>query len=755
FYHAHSVEQIDDDRFIIFDNDLHNQTDRDSSKSRILEIKIDEETMTAHEVWSWTGDRSYFSSWWGDADRLANGNRLGTFGTEWKLEGPYGARLVEVNGDGEIVWEMSFRNNDDIIYAIYRMERIRFSPILSSPADVLASYGTDLELSWQAWYNFRSKRTMHGTYDLYIDDSLSETGAVDYPKFWRPTNMSFNIGSLDVGDHNITLAIKDEGGHRTSDTINVSVRTFHVDRTGPLIIETGQFNSTIIWSGVTSHSVSYELSANSTILEQSLWDGSEIQLDLNGLSIGRHNIILKFTNTSGTVFIDSFWVTVNPSALPEFINSPDDTTINWNSSTTMSWSVFDHSPSEWFLLHNGKLQQSGSWIGGVYDIDWTVSDIDEGFHNITMVLQDVASNVVSSTVWLDVIPPSPPVLTEAPDSGNLEWARQTEQFDWEVHGGTHWIIYRNGTVLKEDVKRDPIITLKIEDWQADEWRLGNYNITLIVSDDLHSISSTIWLTVYVDFGDAYVDSIVTTRSDWYSMGENAIGTPDNEFASLFEDYGPGYMTLDMGRNEEIFNEPGTDFEIIASGGDYSVSVSPDLDHPFISLGVASGTQSFDLSLVEYNTVRYIRLEMYRSETVFVDAIIALNYNEQGSDVEDPVIQHLDNIEIWTNQTPYELGWDVYDMTPWNYSVYINDTLKFQGPWNGDSIIYPFAQAPGNWEVQLVVYDLFDNHASSTFIVTLKSAPFTRFEIGVMLSSGIIGVALVVVFLLKRRQELAT
>ncbi|MHA2211490.1 MAG: hypothetical protein ACXABV_20230, partial [Candidatus Thorarchaeota archaeon] len=63
--------------------------------------------MTASEVWSWTGDLSYFSGWWGDADRLANGNRLGTFAAEAREAGPYGARLVEVNDDGEIVWEMS------------------------------------------------------------------------------------------------------------------------------------------------------------------------------------------------------------------------------------------------------------------------------------------------------------------------------------------------------------------------------------------------------------------------------------------------------------------------------------------------------------------------------------------------------------------------------------------------------------------------------------------------------------------------
>jgi hypothetical protein len=596
---------------------------------------------------------------------------------------------------------------------------------------------------------------MHGTYDLYVDDFLSDTGFIDYDKFWRPTNISLNIGSLDVGYHNVTLIIKDEAGHSTSDTVNVSVQTFHVDRTGPLFTETGASNSTIRWSGVTSYSVSYELSANGTVLQHGPWNGSDVLLNLNSLSIGRYNVILEFTNASGIVYTDSFWVTVNPSAAPEFINTPGDTTIDWNSTTTMSWTVFDHSPTQWSLFRNGELNQSGGWDGGNHIIDWTVADIDEGVYNITMVLQDVASNVVSSTTWLDIIPPSPPVLTEAPDSDIIEWAKETERYDWEVHGGNQWMIYRNGTVLKEDAKGEPTITLQIKDWQADSWRLGTYNITLAVKDDSHTVSSTIWLTVFVDFGDAYVDSVVPTRSSWYSSGENVIGVPDNEYASLFEDYGPGYMTLDMGENEEILNEAGIDFEIRASGGNYSVSVSPDLDQPFISLGVVSGTHSFDLSVVEYNSVRYIRLEMRSSETVYIDAAVALNYNEQGSDDESPLITHPGNIEIWTNQTPYELEWNVYDMTPWNYKIYINDSLKFQGPWNGNAIAYALnLRTPGNWEVMLVVCDLFDNQASSAIIVTLKLAPSTIL-LTVVLTSGIMAIALVIVFLMKRRLELAT
>ncbi len=753
FYHAHSVEQIDDNRYIIFDNDFHNQTDNGNHRSRILEIEIDENTMTATEAWSWTGDLSYYSAWWGDADRLANGNRLGTFGTETKDVGPYGARLVEVNEDGDIVWEMSFENTEEFIYGVYRMERIRFSPLLSSPPDVLVSYGSSLDLSWQTWYNFRSKRTMYGTYELYIDDFLSDNGPVEFDKFWRATNLNFGFSGLSVGDHNITLLVKDEGGHGTSDTVNVSVRTFHIDRTGPLIIETSVSNSIITWSGVSSYSVSYELSVNGTVIGQDIWDKSDIHLDLNTLSIGHYNIILEFTNTTGIVYSDSFWVIVNPSAIPVFTSVPDDTSIDWNTTTTMSWSVFDHSPSEWYLYRNGTIILSGTWNGGTHNIDWHVSGVDEGLYNITMILRDVVSNTNSSTCWLYVIPPSPPILTKAPYSDTIEWAKSTVRYNWEVHGGTHWMLYRNGTIMKEGTKRAPQLTLEIINWQADGWRLGDYNITLVVSDELYSISSTIWLTVYVDFGDAYVDAVVTTRSAWYSDGDNAVGAPDGEVASLFEDYGPGYMTLDMGENEEIFDEEGTDFEVIANGGNYSISVSPDLIQPFLDLGVVSGNHSFELSSIEYNKVRYVKLEIYSSETVFLDAIVALNYNEQGSDNDAPIINQLNDLEIWTNQTPYEIEWTVSDRTPWNYSIYLNGTLSYTAPWDGSPIVYSFdPPSPGVWEVHLVVVDLFDNTATNTLLITLHQVPGIEPWVLLAIGSGVVGVIALTAYLFHRKKS---
>jgi hypothetical protein len=224
FYHPHSVEYIDEDTFILFDNDLHNQTNPSNRRSRILEITINEATMTANESWMWIAPEEYFSIIWGDADRLPNGNRLGAFGTfSHFVDTMIGARLVEVDNQGQIVWEMNFPHSSEFIYGVYCAERFRFSPVLSSPPDIIAGNEDEVTVTWQSWYNFRSKRRINGLFTLYLDCDPIESGVHTYDKFWRQTNLTFNLGRFSVGNYNLTIALADEAGHITTDSINISV----------------------------------------------------------------------------------------------------------------------------------------------------------------------------------------------------------------------------------------------------------------------------------------------------------------------------------------------------------------------------------------------------------------------------------------------------------------------------------------------------------------------------------------------------
>ena len=224
FYHGHALEKVNDNTFIYFDNDAHNQTDALNFHSRIIEITINEKTMEAQITWKWESPKDYFSAWWGDADVLPNSNRLGTFGThDHDGTTSIGARLVEVDSTGNIVWEMNFPRDGDISHGVYVMDRIRFSPIIGINDTYWSKFGEDAIVNFQTWYNFRNKYSMNGNYSIYLDGTEIESKDFTFEKYWQPTNLSTNVGILNKGKYNLTIILEDESGHQTIKDVELSI----------------------------------------------------------------------------------------------------------------------------------------------------------------------------------------------------------------------------------------------------------------------------------------------------------------------------------------------------------------------------------------------------------------------------------------------------------------------------------------------------------------------------------------------------
>jgi hypothetical protein len=223
FFHPHSLERVDDDTFILFDNDHHNQNNLANHKSRMLEITIYEDTMEAHESWSWIGPDGYWSFLWGDADRLPNGNRLGVFGASSHPGSEDGAQLVEVTESGNIAWRFNFKTNEVYRYGVYRMERFDYAPILISPTQLHFEPEEEVVLDWQAFYNYRPKKTIEGNYTLTNMGTQLDSGTFLFDRFWRPSPLSFNFGVLEPGEYEFTLEIENDFGSKRNDTIIVDI----------------------------------------------------------------------------------------------------------------------------------------------------------------------------------------------------------------------------------------------------------------------------------------------------------------------------------------------------------------------------------------------------------------------------------------------------------------------------------------------------------------------------------------------------
>ncbi|MFW9887877.1 MAG: hypothetical protein ACFFER_06830, partial [Candidatus Thorarchaeota archaeon] len=197
---------------------------------------------------------------------------------------------------------------------------------------------------------------------------------------------------------------------------------------------------------------------------------------------------------------------------------------------------------------------------------------------------------------------------------------------------------------------------------------------------------------------------------------NALGPPDGEFAQIYSDYGNGYITLDMGDDEEIIDDVWDDFVVIAEGS-YSVYGGSSLDEIFTLIGRGEGTSGFDLSSVSLNTAKYLKIEIYAGGLVEIDAVQALHFNSPASDTSSPLILGPADIWIWENQTTVSLEWSASDATPWDYEIIVNGNSTFHGGWNGSDISFVLTPiATGDWYITLILRDVFGNTAIDSVII---------------------------------------
>ena len=132
FMDIHDPEIHDDGTILFFDNDGWDFAQGPGEyHSRILEFAVNEETKEAELVWEFPGDfdvdpwftNEFYCPFWGDANRLDNGNVLVAAG----VRGPGSiSHVFEVTEDGEVVWDFTLPED----HGVYRATRISPPPLI-------------------------------------------------------------------------------------------------------------------------------------------------------------------------------------------------------------------------------------------------------------------------------------------------------------------------------------------------------------------------------------------------------------------------------------------------------------------------------------------------------------------------------------------------------------------------------------------------------------------------------------------------
>jgi len=236
---------------------------------------------------------------------------------------------------------------------------------------------------------------------------------------------------------------------------------------------------------------------------------------------------------------------------------------------------------------------------------------------------------------------------------------------------------------------------------------NGYRTKTISGITVPSTGSVVTNFQLVPGGAKYAYRVVSSEIPYYpgsgtypdeSYTPGVLGSPDSATYSLGKS---GWVIIDMG--DTIFNHEGDDFRIWESGGTpegYTVYTGATMDGPWISLGAATGTKSFDLSVNSCSKTRYLKLiddgdgSISQADAGFdLDAIEILNpMLVAGFTASDSVICTGESVDF-TDQTtgnPISWAWSFPGGTPGSSSVQ-----------NPAGIRYDVA---GSYEVTLIVSD---------------------------------------------------
>jgi parallel beta-helix repeat protein len=251
----------------------------------------------------------------------------------------------------------------------------------------------------------------------------------------------------------------------------------------------------IEWTPVDENPWKHWLYLDGSLWIDSLWNGSSIVLNVDGLAIGSHDVYLGVENIYGGISTDFVRVIVMSSTPPQVESISDvvyrfgevGNQLVWNVSTATGWS--------YILWRDGLLIGSGFGFSASGFINISVDGLYWGLYNYTVEVLDEAAQKTSDTAWVTVLGPLKPII-DGPDDIIITSPNGTAFIDWFIEDDNplYYEIIRNGSALEFGSVESHMVYIGISGYAP-----GTYNFTLIVSDTHHNLSTdTVMLVVRYD-----------------------------------------------------------------------------------------------------------------------------------------------------------------------------------------------------------------------------------------------------------------
>ncbi|MFO7835160.1 MAG: right-handed parallel beta-helix repeat-containing protein [Candidatus Thorarchaeota archaeon] len=481
--------------------------------------------------------------------------------------------------------------NVDVTTGFYYEEGVSTSTIITINGTEIATGGEgDIEIDWNTtehadgWYTFQVTTTVNDVED-FVEDiaiTLDNTAPVLDPSIedgeatsdstpqWRVdasdelSNLIWIAVYLDgsevknetasgQGDYlyfpldlteersyELCLCSMDEVGNLAQVNLTIYYDTTPPEISSPSDIsyESGTTGNTITWvvSDLTpSH---YNVTINGESSTHGDWDGSDIEINVDGLDIGFNTVSIQVHDRAGNYATDLVEVTVTVADAPS-IDHPTD--IEYDEGSTghnITWNPDDPSPDSYVVFRNGSEEESGNWDGS--SITVSVDDLGLGVYNFTIVVNNTGGYSVADIVFVTVVDGTPPIINHPPDFSYDEGATGYSiiWYPDDEHPASYEI-FRNGTLVKSGLWNSSEESIE---FNVDGLTAGAYNFTIVVADvGGNTVSDEIIVTVNPDTTIPEINHPDDISYEEGDTGNTIIWSPSDDHPSGYEIFRNGTL----------------------------------------------------------------------------------------------------------------------------------------------------------------------------------------------------------------------
>ena len=426
---------------------------------------------------------------------------------------------------------------------------------------------------------------------------------------------------------NYRLTTRGSSGDTTAPSIN---------HPSDIVYSEGTDGHSITWSVSDSNPDTYTIKRDATTIESGSWNNGNLEINVDGLTIGSYTYTLEVQDDYGNSVSDSVVVSVEDNESPS-INSPDDLEYHEDStSNTIAWSVSDAHADTYSLWMGEELVSSGSWSNGI--LDFNIDGLTKGTYYYTLVVKDESENSASDTVKVTIVDATNPEISNPSDLEHNESSVGNE-IVWQITDKypNNYTINRNGNIIESGSWESGELKMS-----TDELPMGTYSYSLTIYDmSKNSATDTVQVVIVDEQAP-----LMSTPNDL----EYAEDSFDNIVTWTISDNHPDRYILYWGETE------------IESGswinGDYEFNVD----------GLSLGVYDFTLEITDTsgNT---------QEDTVVVQVI----------DETDPIINSPADIEYQEGSTGNLIRWEGSDKHPQAYKLYFDNELIESTTWEGGDL----------------------------------------------------------------------